>query len=305
MDTLLTKLPSLPLTRPSQHLLYTTTSATALLALLIYSRNCYVSWHALGEGGVPRDIRGWLMNVVAHLVARRDHRGVPAPYERVFKDGKTRTEDGASTSTSTSTSIILSTRDEEKYGPAAHTSFFPRGFTLPPYAGPRPTVPTTVLPQRQTTRPASPATLARQAAYIAAVAAANPSLFAVRPSALESPKFEALWLVPGEGVGVDPARAAWLPPQARGEVAHVHHEGSAHMCLGLVDAAEVVRRGWGERHKMSGVAGLLPWGYVLVYAPREGADGKRDWEVWKQLVIAASRVVARSAGFEGEVVVPE
>ncbi|RYC63275.1 hypothetical protein CHU98_g2909 [Xylaria longipes] len=77
------------------------------------------------------------------------------------------------------------------------------------------------------------------------------------------------------------------------------------MFLSLVDAAEVVRRGWGERHKMSGVASILPWGYVLVYAPRDDADGKGDWEVWKVLVIAAARVMARSAGFEGEVVVPQ
>ncbi|TRX94154.1 hypothetical protein FHL15_004922 [Xylaria flabelliformis] len=318
MDTLLNKLQSL--TRPEhQHqILYTTTATTAaLLALLAYSRHCYLEWHALGEGGVPRDLRGWLINVLAHVVARRDHRGVPAPYEKVNNSNNNDTKQTKSQKGDSTTTIVLSARDEEKYGPWSKISFFPESFSLPFYKGPRPTVPTTVLPQRQTTQTASPETLSRQSAYLHAVASANPSLFAVRPSALESPKFDALWLVRGEGEGeeeeeeevvVDPGSVKWFPPQARGETVHVHPEGSTHMCLSLVDAAEVVRRGWGERHKMSGVAGVLPWGYVLIYAPREGGaddDGKGDWEVWKELVIAAARVVARSAGFEGEVVVPE
>ncbi|KAI0547860.1 hypothetical protein F4679DRAFT_343730 [Xylaria curta] len=291
MSTLLPKLQSL--TRPEHHkqILYTTTAGTALLALLAYSRHCYTEWHALGEGGVPRDIRGWLINVFAHIVARRDHRGVPAPYE---KTNTTTTQEDKSSST-----IVLSARDEEKYGPWSRISFFAETFSLPTYKGPRPTVPTTVLPQRQTTQLATPEILSHQSSYLHAIATSNPSLFAVRPSALESPKFDALWLIKG---AVDPSKGKWFPPQAKGETVHVHHEGSTHMCLSLVDAAEVVRRGWGERHKMSGVAGVLPWGYVLVYAPREGEG---DWEVWKELVNAAARVVARSAGFEGEVVVPE
>ncbi|KAI1752125.1 hypothetical protein F4782DRAFT_157387 [Xylaria castorea] len=308
MDTLLNKLQSLP--RPEQHnrIIYTTATATALFALLAYGRHCYVEWHALGEGGVPRDVRGWLINVAAHVVARRDHRGVPAPYEKKEKkksssNTKAKNQEEDRSSSSSSSTIVLSARDEEKYGPWSRASFFPEGFSLPTYAGTRPTVPTTVLPQRQTSQTASPEVLSRQGAYIRAVAGANPSLFAVRPSALESPKFDALWLVPGKVA--DPGRVKWFPPQARGETVHVHPEGSTHMCLSLADAAEVVRRGWGERHKMSGVAGVLPWGYVLVYAPRDGTNRKGDWEIWKGLVVAAARVVARSAGFEGEVVVPE
>ncbi|KAI0857494.1 hypothetical protein F4860DRAFT_357577 [Xylaria cubensis] len=299
MDTLLTKLQSLTRPEHQNRIIYTTTATTALLALLAYSRHCYNEWHALGEGGVPRDLRGWLINVLAHVVARRDHRGVPAPYEKINYNNTKQTK---SQKGDNSTIIVLSSRDEGKYGPWSLKSFFSESFSLPTYKGPRPIVPTTVLPQRQTTQTASPEILARQSAYLNAVVNANPKLFAVRPSALESPKFDALWLVPGK---VDPGNVNWFPPQAQGETVHVHPEGSTHMCLSLVDAAEVVRRGWGERHKMSGVAGVLPWGYVLVYAPREGADGKGDWEVWRELVIAAARVVARSAGFEGEVVVPE
>lgn len=327
-----------------QHrIIYTTTAAAAFIALLAYSRHCYVEWYDLGESGIQRTPVGWFINVAAHLVARRDHRSVPAPYERMVKGRK-------SGQVYDKMAIVLSARDEKRYDACARDeTFLLSKFTTPvlssisesgartqgtephlPERGPhRPTVPTTVAPQRQTTETASAATVARQIAYLEALAAANPRLFGMRPSRLESPKFSALWLLgetnskkdageetdgereqeeEGErGTGVDVARAKWLPIAAAGEIAHVHPEGSTHVCLSLPDAAEVVRRGWGERHKLSGVAGVLPWGYVLLYAPRGGDhddadDEARDWEVWKAIVLAGARVIAKSAGFEGEVV---
>ncbi|KAI0414905.1 hypothetical protein F5X98DRAFT_377345 [Xylaria grammica] len=275
----------------NRRLVYTT-ATTAAVALLAYSRHCYVEWLALGEGGVPRSLPGWLINVVAHLVARRDSRAVPAPYER---------EKGGSADHT----IVLSASDEERYGAYSRVSFFRT--PIPVRSAGRPTVPTTVVPQRQTTEKAGEALVARQNAYLAAVAAANPRLFTVKPSALESPRFPALWLLspadrPPQGLeDVDPARVKWLP-RGNGETAHVHHEGSTHVCMSLVDAAKVVRNGWGERHKLSGVKGILPWGYVLVYAPRENGS---DWEVWKEIVLASARNVARCAGFDGEITIPK
>ncbi|KAI1127090.1 hypothetical protein F5Y10DRAFT_243400 [Nemania abortiva] len=421
----------------------TTATTTVLIVLLAYSRRCYLEWYALGEGGVPRSPLGWLMNVAAHLVARRDHRAVPAPYERLVAPPATPppsskpTSKPTSTSTSTTTPaptpapapaptaivsppssvvgssssssrtkskskskskskpkskskskskhsrepepetepepepepepesepesepepkpkprvegpiIKLSAREEERYGEYSRTSFFSSSSgsshissraALPIRSPPRPTVPTTVLPQRQTTETASGPTLAAQDAYLRAIATANPRLFAIQPSALESPKFNALWVVPSPNVSsgsgsekekekekgedkdsrskstrkssrrskaeitIDPASVPWFPRSARGEVAHVHHEGSTHVVLSLVDAAHVVRQGWGERHKMSGVGDFLPWGYVLVYALRDGR--REDWMVWREIVLAGARVNAKCAGFEGEVVVP-
>ncbi|KAI1419949.1 hypothetical protein F5Y12DRAFT_775360 [Xylaria sp. FL1777] len=286
------------LAAPENRRLIYTTAATATVALLAYSRHCYVEWLALGEGGIPQSVGGWLLNVAMHVVARGDVRAVPAPYE---KKGKGKTAD-PNTNTNAD-AIMLSASEEDRYGAHSRTSFLRAG-KLPPRGAQRPTVPTTVVPQRQTTEKSEPAGVARQNAYLAAVAAANPALFAIRPSGLESPKFPALWLSPSPSAdsSVDAAHAGWLPSRALGETAHVHHEGSTHVCCSLVDAAEVVRKGWGERHRLSGIAGIMPWGYVLVYAPREGTD---DWAVWKDIVIAAARAVARSAGFEGEIVVPE
>ncbi|KAI0799457.1 hypothetical protein GGR55DRAFT_482339 [Xylaria sp. FL0064] len=311
--TLQTTAQTLRATPATQRVIYTT-AATATVALLAYSRHCYVEWLALGEGGIPASVFGWLINCAAHLVARRDERAVPAPYEKPSKPSKSPSSSSSSSSSSASTSIVLSAKDEERYGEYTKLSFFSfpsssgasgKGSLRPRNPqGVRPTVPRTVVPQRQTSEKADSATVSKMNAYIARLAASNPSLFAVKPSALESPKFPALWLSPTETANpVAISNAKWLPKGAPGEIAHVHHEGSTHVCLSLADAAEVVRQGWGERHKLSGVGGILPWGYVLIYAPRE--KNEDDWEVWKGLVDAGARCVARCAGFEGEVVVPE
>ncbi|KAI0151561.1 hypothetical protein GGR57DRAFT_503833 [Xylariaceae sp. FL1272] len=265
------------LSRPeTQRSIYIATWSTAALALLAYSNHCYQSWYALGEGGIPRTVGGWLFNVSAHLIARRDTRAVPAPYE-----------------------TKLSVVDEEKYGKETHVSFLP-SCRLPQRVGDRPTVPTTVVPQRQTSAAASAGMVDRQDAFLRALAGANPHVFRIAPSRLESKAYEALWLVDPATETVDSARVKWFSGLAPGEIAHVHGEGSAHLYLSLTDAAEMVRKGWGERHKLSGVRDILPWSYVMVYAPREG-----EWETWREIVCASARVVARSAGFEGEVVVPE
>ncbi|KAI0976984.1 hypothetical protein F4678DRAFT_130768 [Xylaria arbuscula] len=279
-------------------IIYTTTAATGI-ALLAYSRHCYLQWHALGEGGIPHNLKGWLMNVAMHPFARSDSLSVPAPYEK------------SPTSTSAS-NIVLSAQDEERYGAATRASYFRfPGGSLPERTGDgRPTVPTTIAPQRQTTQKAGADTVERQNAFLAALAKSNASLFAIRGSGLESPRFPALWLSPSSSspssgaVGkADVSQGKWFPAQAPGETAHVHDEGSTHVCASLIDAAEIVRKGWGERHRLSGVKRIVPWGYVLVYAPREGNE--EDWEVWKGIVVAAARCVAKSGGFVGEIVVPE
>ncbi|KAI5927251.1 hypothetical protein F4810DRAFT_352471 [Camillea tinctor] len=258
-------------------------SASLLTALLLatpflaYTLHAYRAWHALGGGGLPHSPVGWLLNLALHPFARSDHRAVPAPYT----DSLARLTAGP-------------------YGAAGAQSFL--ASPLPARRGPRPEVPTTVAPQRQTTQTAPPGA---QDAFLAALARANQGLFALRPSALEAPEYQALWLEEGPGR----ALPDWFPPRARGELAHVHPEGSMHLVLSLADAARVVEAGWGERHRLSGawVPGLakgrtlVPWGYVLVYAPRR----EGEMRVWRECVLAGARFVAESAGAAEVVVVPE
>ncbi|KAF2766057.1 hypothetical protein EJ03DRAFT_377294 [Teratosphaeria nubilosa] len=52
-----------------------------------------------------------------------------------------------------------------------------------------------------------------------------------------------------------------------GEIAHIHHTDlSGHVVLSLADAKDAVAKGWGERHRLSGV--VLPLGYTMLYSPR-------------------------------------
>lgn len=52
------------------------------------------------------------------------------------------------------------------------------------------------------------------------------------------------------------------------EICHIHGSDlSGHVTLSFPDAKEVIEKGWGERHRMSGT-GRLPLGYTMVYVPR-------------------------------------
>ena len=54
----------------------------------------------------------------------------------------------------------------------------------------------------------------------------------------------------------------------QGEVGHMHKSDlSGHVVLSYADAKQVIERGWGERHLLSGTR-VLPLNYTLLYAPR-------------------------------------
>ncbi|RYP38992.1 hypothetical protein DL766_000632 [Monosporascus sp. MC13-8B] len=179
------------------------------------------------------------------------------------------------------------------YGPEASRSYFARGQAPAPRGGQRPDVPTFTVPQRQTSQRAADM-VEREGAFMAALAAAHPRLLRLRASAAEGGHHNALWLADGV-----PRPGRYLDG-LRGEFAHPHGEGSAHVTLSLADAEALVERGWAERHRLSGVPGTgISWGYVLVYAPRDG----REFGVWKEILLASARFVASASGTE--VVMPE
>ncbi|XXH04347.1 hypothetical protein Hte_010761 [Hypoxylon texense] len=243
----------------------------ALSPLVSRVASDYRAWHALGPNGLPRNLLGYLFQAAASPFARRDTR-VPAPYDPAALG--------------------------DRYGPLTLRSFLPDDSRpLPPRRGPRPQVPAFVGPQRQTSQQATTATRARQEAFLHAFAAANPGKVRVRPSNLEGPLFSSLWLGEGDGDGVAAPVVRDEIRRLNGEFAHPHGEGSTHLVLSVADAAEAIEKGWAERHRMSGVGSLMPWGFVLVYAPRDEAE----WEVWKGFVLASARYVL---GGEEEAVMP-
>ncbi|KAI1848279.1 hypothetical protein JX266_005992 [Neoarthrinium moseri] len=228
------------------------------IPLLSYAISSYRGWRALGRGGLPPNIFGWLINVALRPLSRSDTRA-PAPY--------------------TLESL------EAVWGPAGRQSFV-EGKLPPARSGARPEVPTYVAPQRQTTEQGAPAMLERMERYLAALTAANPSLFQSRPSGLEGPYHDAVWLADGVAV------PAFLKG-TKGEIMHPHDDGSTHAVLSLWDASRAIELGWAERHKLSGaVGGAIPWGYVFIYAPRN----EDEFDSWKSFILAAARFNAASVG---------
>ncbi|KAI2626042.1 hypothetical protein GGS26DRAFT_592820 [Hypomontagnella submonticulosa] len=264
----------------------TVAAATPLVA---YMYSCYTQWLALGRGGVPYHFFGWLVQTSLHLIARSDTRApLPKGYARVDEFAG-------------------------PYGPPGLKSYValpaaPGGdeakaeATLDPRKGDRPAVPSFVAPQRQTSATAPAAMVSRQKAFLASLSLANPSIFALQTSKLEGPLHEAVWLAP-ETYNKDTTTQMRLGRGTGGEWAHVHGEGSTHVTLSAADAAAAIAGGWAERHKLSGVGGarraMIPWGYVLVYAPRDEAE----YGVWRRLIVAGARHAAEGSGVE--VVVPE
>lgn len=220
----------------------------------------YTAWLALGAGGLPHNALGYLIQVCMRIAAPRDTRSLD-PY--------------------------LSVKQVSVYKRDAAAKYLA---DLPKRAGPRPTVPPFVAPQRQTDQIPGYSVdkairdLADEA--FASIAARNPDSISVRSSRLE-----------GRGPAWFLGNGRPLPEWASrtgGEMAHFHGgsagaDGSAHVLLGPRDAREVVEKGWGERHRLSGVGGAIPVGYTLVYAPRTGEELDVVLEILKAGVRAHTR----------------
>lgn len=257
------------------------TAALVLTALglsvpaLSYAAASYRGFLALGPGGIPHNVLGWAMQGLLQLVASWDTRD-PSPFTRP--------------------------RNRAPLEPHGSKTYLPGG-PIPQRAGARPDVPGYVAPQRQMDqRPADPdAVRRRMTAFLEALAARNPAALRTRPSRLEGVGTPALWVggCGPAGEGEEGLSKEDLPPFMRGlggETAHVHPECSSHVTLSMADAEEVVRKGWAERHRLSGL-GPLPWAYVLVYAPRDNAE----FEVWADIMRAGVRYVCAGADKEVDV----
>ena len=242
-------------------------AATAACLIPVFPRlvRSYHGFLALGQGGVPYNVFGWLLQATLKLIARTDTTD-PAHYSRAE---------------------IL-----DPYSPHSTLTFLDGPPPLEGREGDRPVVPCYVAPQRQVTEGAEASIKERMEWFLRAVVRDNDGFLEMRPSCLEGPRFDAIWLKSWGRSRISPAFAGL----ARGEVTHVHPEGSSHLTLSPRDAALVIERGWGQRHPLSGVRGMLPWTYVLVYAPRD----QYELGVWKKLVLASCSFLVSVTG--GQVV---
>lgn len=96
-----------------------------------------------------------------------------------------------------------------------------------------------------------------------------------------------MFLVRGHPASVTsnlPSERALAKAYSRLEIAHIHpSDGSLHASLSPADAIEIVGKGWGTLHRLSGRYKDLPLTYVMIYAPRDAEES----QVVKQIIAAA------------------
>lgn len=248
-----------------RHTIVAAATTACLIHVIPRIVRSYRGFLDLGRGGMPYNFLGWLLQATLKLIARTD------------------TTDAAHYSHAE----ILN-----HYSPYASLSFLSGAPALQERAGSRPSVPHYVAPQRQATEGAEAPIMEHMEGFLREMVGDNDGVLEMRPSGLEGPQFDAVWLKSWGRNGIAPAFAG----RARGEVTHIHPEGSSHLTLSPRDAALTLERGWGQRHPLSGVGGILPWTYVLVYAPRD----KWEVEIWKRLVLASCSFIVSAV--EGQVV---
>ncbi|KAK2610697.1 hypothetical protein N8I77_004107 [Diaporthe amygdali] len=145
---------------------------------------------------------------------------------------------------------------------------------LPYRPGPRPTV-AGLAPQRQLNQHGSTAAFAALKDVMNRLSAAHAAKFGIATSCIEKHGFALFARHPVNVCG-------------NGEVCHIHNsDRSMHMNLHPDDIAEVLGKGWGQRHPMAWGKGQetargarawmmprspLPETFVLVYAPRDETD---------------------------------
>lgn len=199
----------------------------------------YRGWKDLGPGGIPYNIGGWMAQWLAQLSLGRNDTTSLACYDQAD---------------------TTSLSDEER----ASNEHSYIG-SLPPRDGLKATAAPWAIPQRQLGFQPDAAIVKKQVHDFNSIASNNDHILVVRRSTLER-QGDALFL-----------QSSIPPPviasNTKGEVAHIHASADAtsHVVLSFADAKEVIAKGWGERHMLSG-SRILPLGYTMIYAPRDDAE---------------------------------
>lgn len=95
------------------------------------------------------------------------------------------------------------------------------------------------------------------------------------------PSTRAMWL--DEAVENTPTDGFMPPPAYSREFAHLHKDGSIHVCLAEADIQQVLEARWGEPHPYK----HLGVNEILVYAPQN----EDEMEILKQVIVASYEYV--------------
>jgi len=206
----------------------------------------YLGFKALGRGGVPYNVWGYLLVLAVTPVARTQ---------------------SSITDTSDLDEAVERIKKEEGEKAVFHR------LNLDHRSGSRPKV-GGIFPQRQLEGLAPAYMWNKLNTYMISLASEYPTILRIAPSALEG-QVDALFLrrSPAERVTDNTLSSRILATMApRLEITHVHDtDGSLHISLSPADAAEVVRKGWGTRHRLAGKLGV-PASYTLIFGPRDDAE---------------------------------
>lgn len=236
-------------TRP----LLATAVAGATTATLIAAIQDYRDLLALGPGGLPYNVFGWLVNA---LLLR------PLALSK---------------------SARLYVGD---YPPSADASAYVAR-ELPSRRGPRADT-GGIVPHRQLSQVAPAAMAGPLNVMLRSFATADPTRLEIRKSHYELHN-DALYVAP-RLLEAEETKVPRTTKIAKGEAAHVHPDRSVHVYLHPADARVVIEKGWGERHRLSrtwpcwlgGGQGKLGLGHtwIMVY----GARDDDELEVTRRLI---------------------
>ncbi|KAG5655861.1 hypothetical protein KAF25_000781 [Fusarium avenaceum] len=189
----------------------------------------YRGYLALGPGGLPHNVVGWLGQMLLKPLCKE-------PFGTVCYD---------------ETAL-------GKAGPNGHVAFLSEK-DVPAREGPRPAIASYTAPSRQVSDFADESIIERYQEFLRSLASESPSKLKIATSIVER-RGPALFAI-SEGE-LHP-----VAQRTKGEIAHMHaSDGSSHVNLAPKDAKLVLERGWGQRHPLAGT--ILYLGNVMVYAPR-------------------------------------
>ncbi|KIJ28162.1 hypothetical protein M422DRAFT_37407 [Sphaerobolus stellatus SS14] len=266
----ITRLPEHIIQRLPQSVAQVARTRPLLLALgivgttssLYYLINDYFRFKALGKGGVPNNITGYLQVLLITPLARRQSR---------------------ITDTSDLENIVKQIREQEGDEAVFHR------LKLEERRGERPEV-RGIIPQRQTNAASTDEMRKKLVSYIGSLASKYPTLLRASPSSLEG-ETDALFVQrhPSEAFASSNELSSRILSSTapRSELTHIHPtEGSLHVSLSPADSMEVIRKGWGTRHRLSGKL-EMPVSYTLVYAPQN----EEELEVVRRILRAGVEYV--------------
>lgn len=201
-------------------------------------REEYKQWKAMGQGGTSMSWSGFMSNKAAEKTM-------------AFED--TLTSDVYQNPSKYATGWDKATPAQRA---AAQVSYLKE--PLPVREGPRVRAKKFVFPQRERNA-ADPQDETIKAAYQEAFKALANADTEWKTSVLEK-HGTALFL--RESLPLSP-----LAGPAQREICHIHGtDMSGHVTLSFADAQEVITKGWGERHRLSGTS-WIHLGYTMVYVP--------------------------------------